>query len=107
MRSAIVDRLLRVVKFQEAELQTAGEAVAATDAVENFQFRILAAFKKLSVMPQDGAPVIFRGRDHATQCRRRYLEVRVRLYRGFNHRLERIRLNRAQVVVGAFDFEAE
>src|SRR5690242_13224978 len=60
VRCTVFDGFLRVVKFKETKLQSAGETVAAADAVENFQFRIFAALEKFSVVPENRAPIILR-----------------------------------------------
>jgi hypothetical protein len=52
VRRAVIDGLLRVVEFEEAELQAAGEAVAAADAVEDFQLGIFAALVEFAVVPE-------------------------------------------------------
>ncbi len=70
VRRAVFDGLLRVVEFEETKLQAAGETVAATDAVEDFQAGILAAFVELAVVPEDRAPVVLcRGDDVAQRGR--------------------------------------
>ena len=65
---AVFHGFLRVVEFEETELQAAGETVAAADAVENFQFGIFAAFEELAVVPENRAPVVLRRGDDAAQA---------------------------------------
>src|ERR1051326_6182988 len=60
---AIINGLLWIAYLQETVDQAAGEAVAATDAVEDLQLRILAALVQLAVRPTDRAPVVLRRGD--------------------------------------------
>ena len=50
---AVLDGLLGVVELEEAELQAGREAVTAADAIEDLEFRILAALAELSVVPEN------------------------------------------------------
>ena len=99
MGGAVVDRLLRTVEFQEPEGQTAGKAVAATDAVENLELGILTAVIKFPVVPADGAPVVSRRRDHAAKRRGRHLEVGIFLHGLLDHLPEGIGLDRADRMI--------
>src|SRR5665213_992910 len=58
VRRAVFNGFLRVVEFEETELQSAREAVAAADAIKNFEFGIFATLEKFSVVPENCAPVV-------------------------------------------------
>ena len=58
-------------------------------------------------MPQDGGPVVDGGGDDTPQGRRSDLEVREFLHGGLDHGLEGVELDGGNVVIHAFDFEAE
>src|SRR5688572_26241502 len=103
MRGAVVHRFLRVVELHEAKLDAGREAVAATYAIEDLEFRILSALEEFAVVPENRAPVVLRRRDHATQRRGGDLEVLELLHRRFDHRLEGVSLDVADVVINAFD----
>src|SRR5580658_6247129 len=60
---AVIHCLLRVIEFQETELQATGKAVTTADAVKDLKLGIFAAFEKFAVMPEDCAPVVLRGGD--------------------------------------------
>ena len=62
---------------------------------------------KLPVVPADGTPVVLARRDHAAQRRGGDLEVFVFPHRGFDHPLEGIGLDVAQVVVDTLNLETE
>src|SRR5205807_6113314 len=86
---AVFDGFLGVVELEKAELQAARERVAAADAVEDFELRIFAALEKLSVVPEDRAPVVLRRGDDAAERRSGDFEVFEILHGGLDHRLER------------------
>ena len=52
------------LRFHETELHAGGEAVATTNAVENFEAGILLALVKFTVVPENGAPIVLRGGDN-------------------------------------------
>ena len=107
MGRAIIDGGLWVILREESKREAAGEAVATADAVEDVELGILAAFVEGSIVPANGAPVVSRGRDDAAQRRSGDFEVRIFLHGGFDHALEGLGLNRAEVVIHSLHFEAE
>ena len=107
MGGAVIDGGLWIVLRKESEGEAAGEAVAAADAVEDVEFRILPALVEGSIVPANGAPVVSRGGDDAAQRGGGDFEVRIFLHGGFDHALEGLGLNRAEIVIHSLHFEAE
>ena len=58
-------------------------------------------------MPANGAPVVSRGGDDPAEGRGGDFEVRIFLHGGFDHALEGLGLNRAEIVIHSLHFEAE
>ncbi len=106
VRRAVFNRLLRVVEFHETELHAGRKAVAAADAVKDFEAGILPALVEFPVVPENRAPVVLRGGDDVAQRGRGDLEIGELLHRRFDHRLESIRLDVPGRLL-AFDRETE
>jgi hypothetical protein len=83
-----------------------GEAVAAADAVEDLEARVLAALVELAVVPEDGGPVVDRGGVDVAQRGGGDLEVGELLHGGLDHGLEGVGLDVLEIL-GALDGEAE
>src|SRR6267378_2182911 len=63
VRRAVFNCFLRVVEFHETELHAGRKAVAAADAVEDFEAGILLALVEFAGVPENRAPVVLRGGD--------------------------------------------
>ena len=72
----VVHSGLRIVFRKKSVHESAGKAIATTDAIQNFQFRIFAAFVKLTIVPAEAAPIVAGGADDPAHGRRNDFQVR-------------------------------
>ena len=107
MRRTIFHGLLRIIEFQEAELDAGCERIPPANAVEDFQIIVFPGFVENSVMPEDRRPVVDRRCFHPAQGCSRDLEIRKLFDRRLDHRLERVELDVRDIMIHAFDFETE
>src|SRR5215831_13202591 len=107
MGCAVFYGFLRVVEFHEAVNEPAGEAVAAAYAIQNLQILAVGGFEELAARPTDGTPIIASGRLYGAQGGGSDLEIRIRLYRFFDHFLEGGDIDFGDMFVDAFDFKTE
>lgn len=101
------DGSLGVGTGHEAVDEAGGEAVAAADAVEDFEVGVGPALVELSVDPGDGAPVVSCGGFGGAEGGGDGLEVGVFPDGALDHALEGGDVEVEEVGVGAFDLEAE
>jgi len=101
------DGSLGVGAGHEAIDEAGGEAVAAADAVEDFEVGVGAALVELTVDPSDGAPVVACGGFGGAEGGGDGLEVGVFADGALDHVLECGDVEVKEVGVGAFDLEAE
>ena len=87
--------------------QAGSETVAAADPVDNLPAVALRRLVELSALPDDRAPVVDGRGLHLTQRRGDSLEVRIRLDDLFDHPLEALGVELAEVRIGALDLESE
>src|SRR6266581_7810520 len=107
MRSAIFDGFLRVVELEQTVDEAAGEAVAAADAVKDFQVFAIRGLVEFSIRPADRPPMVARGRSDCAQGGRCHFEIRVVLHRLPDHFLEGCYFEARELFIHTFDFETE
>ena len=107
MCRAIVYRALRILRRHQAVNKARGKRVAAADAVEDFQIIVLLRQVNFAIAPAHCAPVVSRCGLHGPKRRRHGLEVGICLCGLAHHSLVALEVQRFEVLVVSFDFEAK
>src|SRR5437763_110830 len=104
---AALDGPCRSASGEQSVDQAGGEGVAAAHAVENLEIGARGGLMKLAVAPDYGTPVVARGGVRDAQRGGHDVHVRELLARAGDHRLECFDRKRGQMLVDAFDLDAE
>jgi len=104
---AQIDALLRGHALEETVRKTRGKAIAATDAVFDFEIGKRRAIEKFSIVPHDGRPIVDQRGFYSTQRRADDLDIGIVGDHTADHRAESAVVDFTLFNVDTFDFVAE
>src|ERR1700722_10674602 len=104
---AEVHAFLRGFPVEETVGESAGEAVAAADAVFDLQAVVAAALVENAVMPEDGGPVVHEAALYFAEGGADDFDIGVGFHHFLDHFLVGAGIERGERFIGPFDFKAE
>src|SRR4051812_10474182 len=107
MCGTVFNGCLRALSLEKSVRQTRSKAIAATNAIIDLEVLALHALKELTLVVEDGTPIVERRGSRLPQRGCGDLEVREVRASSLDHPLEAIGLDLREMFIGTLDVEAE